>query len=105
MYNETLEAPTCGGWRLAGAGVAIGLAAGLSSDHKIWPPKGSDLSFSLRNVIVNSLEEDFFDNSGGESVNVGLRNVVVDAEQKLGFGLRDLPVEDGNARWLDPVCE
>lgn len=99
LYNETLEAPTSVGWRLAGAGVAIGLAAGLSSDHKIWPPKGSDLSFSLRNVIVNSLEEDLYDDNGE-----GLRNAVVDAEQNLGFGLRDLPVEDGNARWLDPVC-
>ncbi|GJJ06802.1 hypothetical protein Clacol_000998 [Clathrus columnatus] len=77
--------------------IGLGLAQGLGfSNKKIWPPKGSDLSFSLRNVIVNSLEEDL-----GPDENI--RDIIIDMEQNLGFGLRDLPLEDGQARWLDPV--
>lgn len=94
LHSEPSE-PMSGPSR-APLGVAIGLAPGLSSD-KTWPPKGSDLSYSLRNVIVNSLEDDF-------SANEALRDIVSNAEQNLGFGLQDLPLEGGKARWLDPIC-
>ncbi|GJJ06800.1 hypothetical protein Clacol_000996 [Clathrus columnatus] len=81
---------------LHGKTTAIGLrlAQGLGfSNKKIWPPKGSDLSFSLRNVIVNSLEEDL-----GPDENI--RDIIIDMEQNLGFGLRDLPLEDGALDFL-----
>lgn len=84
---------------------AVGLGLGLA-ERDSWPPGGSDLSYYLRTVIVDSLEslvklEDgqFADSSEGR------RRIFVEAEYRLGFAIRDLPAGSGRERWLNPSCE
>ena len=61
---------------------------------------GADLSFLLRTVIVDSLDEGRLVGGGNG------RNVVLEeAEWRLGFAIRDLPVGVGRDRWLNPTCE
>ena len=62
-----------------------------------WPPGGADLSFSLRTVIDDSLDDD---SSGRE----GMTEVWNEGASKLGFAIRDLPVGDGKESWLNPMC-
>jgi hypothetical protein len=93
---------------------AVGLAPALT-DRESWPPGGADLSFLLRTVIVDSLDEGRLDGDdrsedgeGGERWSLGgsRRNVVLEeAEWRLGFAIRDLPVGAGRDRWLNPTCE
>jgi hypothetical protein len=92
---------------------AVGLASALT-DRESWPPGGADLSFLLRTVIVDSLDEgrsdDGFDadneGSGYEMMRVDVRGAVVEeAEWRLGFAIRDLPVGAGRDRWLNPACK
>ena len=84
--------------RAANMGQAIGLGHGLVK-RDTWPPGGSDLSFFLRTVIVDSLEERkvMIDNTVSD-------NIWREGEFRLGFALRDLPIGDGKARWLNPMC-
>lgn len=75
----------------------VGLASGLM-DNDTWPPGGSDLSFYLRTVIVDSLQE--------SAAEVGIQEnakVWREAESRLGFALRELPTTGGKARWLNPL--
>ena len=93
---------------------AVGLAPALT-DRESWPPGGADLSFLLRTVIVDSLDAGSLErDDGGEDGDVnekgGLsgsgRNVVLEeAEWRLGFAIRDLPIGAGRDRWLNPTCE
>ncbi|TDL22621.1 hypothetical protein BD410DRAFT_828378 [Rickenella mellea] len=84
---------------------AVGLGYGLT-ERETWPPGGSDLSFYLRTVIVDSLgdvrqsEEDRYADDG---VPIGSEELWGDAEWRLGFAIRDLPVGSGRAKWLDPT--
>ena len=79
---------------------AVGLASALT-DRESWPPGGADLSFLLRTVIVDSLERHV---RGGEEAE-RQRKVWEEAEWRLGFAIRDLPVGAGRDRWLDPTCK
>jgi hypothetical protein len=80
------------------AGQGIGLGHGLA-ERGTWPPGGADLSFFLRSVIVDSLEERK-SAVGDDSV----ESIWREGEYRLGFALRDLPVGDGMERWLNPMC-
>lgn len=75
---------------------AVGLASALL-EREIWPPVGADLSFFLRTVIVDSLE----DTQRGHNLP---KQVVNDASWRLGFAIRDLPIGPGRDRWLNPLC-
>ena len=81
-----------------GMGHGIGLGRGLA-ERDTWPPGGADLSFFLRTVIVDSLEEKK-DAYGDENI----KSVWREGEFRLGFALRDLPVGDGLEQWLNPMC-
>jgi len=77
-------------------------AVGLSPDlleRETWPPVGSDLSFFLRTVIVDSLEQKP-DISGD---NNSSDPVLSEAGWRLGFAIRDLPTGSGRDKWLDPL--
>ncbi len=84
---------------------AVGLGLGLA-ERDSWPPGGSDLSYYLRTVIVDSLESlvkltdgQFLESSEGR------RRIFAEAEYRLGFAIRDLPAGSGRERWLNPSCE
>lgn len=87
---------------------AVGLAPALT-DRESWPPGGADLSFLLRTVIVDSLDEGRFrgfDAIEGEGEECCVKGAVLDeAEWRLGFAIRDLPVGAGRDRWLNPSCK
>jgi len=94
---------------------AVGLAPHLL-ERQTWPPVGADLSFFLRTVIVDSLDrgeregtsEEFREAEDKREATVEWRadNVVYEeAEWRLGFAIRDLPVGTGKEKWLDPLCE
>ena len=93
---------------------AVGLAPALT-EREVWPPGGADLSFMLRTVIVDSLDEersDGFhadegdDETTGACACAGARGAAIEeAEWRLGFAIRDLPVGAGRDRWLNPTCE
>lgn len=88
---------------------AVGLAPALT-DRDTWPPGGADLSFFLRTVIVDSLD---LGHASGENekrdeetgIDNGRQGVMEEAEFRLGFAIRDLPVGPGRDRWLNPTCE
>ncbi|KAF9244855.1 Spc98 family-domain-containing protein [Melanogaster broomeanus] len=81
----------------------VGLAP-LLVTRESWPPGGSDLSFLLRTVIVDSQE-------GSESAHravpssEGVHRVISEAEVRLGFAIRELAAGSGRERWLDPYCK
>ena len=84
---------------------AVGLGLGLA-ERDSWPPGGSDLSYYLRTVIVDSLESlikltdgQFLESSDGR------HRIFAEAEYRLGFTIRDLPAGSGRERWLNPSCE
>ncbi|GLB36953.1 putative spindle pole body component [Lyophyllum shimeji] len=98
---------------------AVGLAPALL-EREVWPPVGADLSFFLRTVIVDSFEDGRWYGDGGgrhirgngegEGVGEGQEEgrrtrsrVVEEAEYRLGFAIRDLPVGSGRDKWLDPL--
>jgi Gamma tubulin complex component C-terminal len=84
---------------------AVGLGLGLA-ERDSWPPGGSDLSYYLRTVIVDSLES-LVKLTDGQFVHPseGRRQIFVKAEYRLGFAIRDLPAGSGRERWLNPSCE
>jgi hypothetical protein len=83
---------------------AVGLGLGLA-ERDSWPPGGSDLSYYLRTVIVDSLESlvKLTDGHTSDS-SEGKRRIFAEAEYRLGFTIRDLPVGSGRERWLNPCC-
>lgn len=88
---------------------AVGLAPALT-DRESWPPGGADLSFMLRTVIVDSLEWECGlqrNDENGDNEGVRVRKagkVLEEAEYRLGFAIRDLPVGAGRDKWLNPTC-
>jgi hypothetical protein len=86
---------------------AVGLASYLTN-RDTWPPGGADLSFLLRTVIVDSLESGYERSEGlpsPDSVSQrGRETVFEEAEFRLGFAIRDLPIGPGRDRWLNPLC-
>ena len=82
----------------------VGLGLGLS-ERGVWPPGGAELGFALRRVIVDSLaverdernaeSDDECDDKEGFTVRR-------EAEWRLGFAIRDLPVGEGREEWLNP---
>lgn len=84
---------------------AVGLGLGLA-ERDSWPPGGSDLSYYLRTVIVDSLES-LVKLTEGQFVHSseGRRQILAEAEYRLGFAIRDLPAGSGRERWLNPSCQ
>lgn len=92
-----------------GRGWGVGLSPGLS-DVGIWPPAGSDLAFSLRRVIVDTLDDGRFEAEGGErrTGHSRQRDVIWNqAEWRLGFIIKPFDEEDeeGEPAWADSFCE
>ncbi|KAI6021324.1 Spc98 family-domain-containing protein [Pisolithus microcarpus] len=81
---------------------AVGLAPALTARDS-WPPGGSDLSVLLRTVIVDSQEYGRRHNRWSKSSPEGVLDVLDEAEFRLGFAVRDLPVGTGRERWLNPL--
>jgi Gamma tubulin complex component C-terminal len=79
---------------------AIGLASSLTA-RETWPPGGADLSFHLRTVIVDSVELGF--EEAGDIQTLGKNHVLEEAEFRLGFAIREIPVGNGRDKWLDPL--
>lgn len=87
----------------------IGLGLGLS-ERGVWPPGGAELGFALRRVIVDTLDEmrvadddsDALPLLGSGSQGMPFQIIVKEAEWRLGFAIRDLPVSEGREEWLNP---
>jgi hypothetical protein len=94
----------------SGRGWGVGLNPSLS-DVGIWPPAGSDLAFSLRRVIVDTLDDGRFETEDGERRTGHGRQrdeIWNQAEWRLGFIIRPFDEEDeeeGEPAWADPFCE
>ncbi|KAG5634756.1 hypothetical protein H0H81_000887 [Sphagnurus paluster] len=88
---------------------AVGISPSLL-ERETWPPVGSDLSFFLRTVIVDSsLEIGRYvsspgTDSGGDRIEDKSR-VLKEAEYRLGFAIRELPVGSLRDKWLNPLSE
>lgn len=101
---------------------AVGISGNLL-EREVWPPVGGDLSFSLRTVIVDSLEKQMGKDVQGETTNevryedgdaksvfgggvAGRKNHVVleEAAWRVGFAIRDLPHGNGREGWMNPLC-
>ncbi|KAG6861911.1 hypothetical protein C0995_009861 [Termitomyces sp. Mi166 len=82
---------------------AVGLAPSLL-ERETWPPVGADLSYFLRTVIVDSIDDGWSGISEecekGENVK---SRVLEEAEYRLGFAIRDLPTGSGRDKWLNPL--
>lgn len=95
-----------------GAVWAVGLGLGLR-ERNSWPPGGADLSYYLRTVIVDSLEShaphrpdlESEEERTIESASMVDAEIWTEAEARLGFAIRDLPVGTGRERWLNPCCK
>jgi hypothetical protein len=81
----------------------VGLALGLI-ERESWPPGGADLSFYLRTVIVDSTVVKPKRNWAEDS-DTTTPTAFEEADSRLGFAIRDLPLGKGRDRWLDPCCE
>ncbi|KAF9227468.1 hypothetical protein BS17DRAFT_775536 [Gyrodon lividus] len=79
----------------------IGLAPILVTRNS-WPPGGSDLSFLLRTVIVDSQEDESEKYDAAPSPG-GVHRVISEAEFRLGFAIREPAGAGGRERWLDPL--
>jgi len=77
---------------------AVGISLNLL-DKETWPPVGADLSFFLRTVIVDSLGGPV-----GDEIGEKRDPVTQEASWRLGFAIRDLPIDSGKEKWLDPLC-
>ena len=80
----------------------IGLAP-LLVTRDSWPPGGSELSFLLRTVIVDSQQNSPQSADSTDSDLNGAHRVMAEAEFRLGFAIRELTGR-GHDRWLDPLC-
>lgn len=76
---------------------AVGISPNLL-DKETWPPVGADLSFFLRTVIVDSLGGPV-----GDEIEEKKDTVTQEASWRLGFAIRDLPMDSGKEKWLDPL--
>ena len=81
----------------------VGLAP-LLVTRDSWPPGGSELSFLLRTVIVDSQQNNPPSAEGTASDSDGAHRVIGEAEFRLGFAIRELSGR-GQERWLDPLCK
>ncbi|EGO25726.1 hypothetical protein SERLADRAFT_448663 [Serpula lacrymans var. lacrymans S7.9] len=85
---------------------AVGLAPVLI-DRESWPPGGTDLSYFLRTVIMDSMEigHPSMKDDLEDQEKCGRRLILNEAEYRLGFAIRDLPIGAGRDQWLNPLCE
>ncbi|KAG8213811.1 Spc98 family-domain-containing protein [Butyriboletus roseoflavus] len=79
----------------------VGLAP-LLVTRDSWPPGGSELSFLLRTVIVDSQQNNPPSMESATSELDGAHRVMCEAEFRLGFAIRELSGR-GHERWLDPL--
>lgn len=88
----------------------VGLNPSLS-ERGVWPPGGSELAFSLRRVIVDTLDDERIETDEGERKTGGGKQrdaIWNEAEWRLGFMIRYLEEDEedeGDPSWLDPTCE
>ena len=71
-----------------------------------WPPGGSDLSYYLRTVIVDSLES-LVKLTDGQFLksSEGRHRIFMEAEYRHGLAIHDLRASSSRERWLNPSCE
>ncbi|KZT11083.1 uncharacterized protein LAESUDRAFT_365299 [Laetiporus sulphureus 93-53] len=81
---------------------AVGLSSQLTEGDS-WPPRGADLSYHLRTVIVDALQENLQDERRRVQPSTTYERLLQEAEYRLGFVLRDLSAGTGKERWLDPT--
>lgn len=85
---------------------AVGLAKSLVDDGS-WPPAGADLSFHLRTVIIDSLEDSRVlavpEHTTEHNAHLASERIIEEAEWRVGFAIRDLAVVTGKEKWLDPL--
>ena len=86
----------------------VGLAFGLTRQAE-WPPKASELSFYLRRVIMDSLDhvresENMFEDAQHKD-ELGDDAFWDEGENRIGFAIRDLPMDSGGEKWLDATCK
>lgn len=81
----------------------VGLAP-LLVTRDSWPPGGSELSFLLRTVIVDSQKQNPSSAESCTSELDGAHRIMGEAEFRLGFAIRELGGR-GHDRWLDPLCK
>ncbi|KZV87381.1 hypothetical protein EXIGLDRAFT_773692 [Exidia glandulosa HHB12029] len=89
------------GSKVHGVGLNLG---GYGTAHHDWPPGAADISFSLRRVIVDSLDDsgknkEVEEETDGEARD---RKVWREAESRLGFALRDIPDNAVTEGWFTP---
>jgi hypothetical protein len=86
-------------------GVALSLG-GYNISHTDWPPGAADISFSLRRVIIDSLDQmgrsDASDENRRPRSQEEDNDVWLAAESRLGFGLRDIPNDAIAEGWFNP---
>ncbi|EJD00395.1 uncharacterized protein FOMMEDRAFT_169871 [Fomitiporia mediterranea MF3/22] len=84
----------------------VGIALGLTRRGQ-WPPDGSELALFLRRVIMDSLdhvrEAELVFEGNNHKDDLGDDEFWDDAENRLGFAIRDLPDGTGREKWLDPT--
>ena len=78
----------------------VGLSASLLEKDS-WPPGGTDLSFFLRTVVVDTME---MMRPRTTTLNVTTPSAYEESEWRIGFAIRDLPSGKGQDKWLDPSC-
>ncbi|EJD53206.1 hypothetical protein AURDEDRAFT_53952, partial [Auricularia subglabra TFB-10046 SS5] len=82
-------------------GVALKLG-GYGVAHTDWPPGAADISFSLRRVIVDALDDS--ENACARTDDAG-SDISRQAEARLGFGLREIPDNAVTEGWFNPDRE
>ena len=86
----------------------VGLNPHLN-DRGTWPPGGSELAFSLRRVIVDTLDEARLEAEDGERKTGGGRqrdSIWSEGEWRLGFVIKPAEADDQNEpSWLDPTSK
>lgn len=81
-----------------GGHYVAGLSPKLTADGS-WPPAGSNLSLSLRTVILDALAQEY--GGGASCSSLVTQKIIKEAEWRLGFAIQDLPVNSGHAQWLN----
>lgn len=85
-----------------GVGLSLG---GYNIAHTDWPPGAADISFSLRRVIVDSLDasgQTLDEDSPALPAQLERGGVIwSEAEARLGFGLRDIPNDAVTEGWFN----
>lgn len=111
LERKLVRHDSAGNGNDVGRGWGVGLNPALS-DRGAWPPAGSDLAFSLRRVIVDTLDDERTETEEGERrTGHGKQRDEIwnQAEWRLGFIIKPFDDDEDEAdeepAWADPFCE